>query len=181
VHPSLFFHPGALLSLSELNSARLDGLLIEVGDGYMPPDLPEDAIARMFSLAPVLIPGYAACATTAAWVHGAGDPAPLRHHLQRVSARRRRVQVPSGVMLHESRLDDDDFTLVAGAAVTTPLRTMIDLALRADTDEAAAIWLPRLASSEPEIVPDAIARLESRPRLPGKRAAMTALKAIEWL
>ena len=80
MHPSLLYLPGAPLSLPELTAARIDGLLIEVGDGYMPPDIPEGPAARLASLAPILSPGYAASGPTAAWVHGVGDGPPRCHH-----------------------------------------------------------------------------------------------------
>ncbi|MGP6171102.1 hypothetical protein ACTU6V_07815 [Microbacterium sp. A204] len=178
MHPSLLFFPGALLSQPELNSARLDGLLFEVGDGYMPPDLPEDAAARVASLKPILVPGYAASGPTAAWVHGTGNAPPAQHHLQRVIARRQRVHAPPGVVLHDVLLDTDDFEVVGGAPVTTVLRTLTDLALAASSDEAAAHWMRCLADSRHDLVARAIAHVESRPRLPGKHAALSALRSV---
>src|SRR5690606_19377031 len=154
------------------NSARLDGLLIEVGDGYMPPDLPEDAPARVASLAPILVPGYALSGPTAAWVHGTGNAPPARHHLQRVSARRQRVHAPRGVVLHDVLLDADDIEIVGRTPVTTALRTLTDLALAARSDDAAAHWMRCLADSRRDLLAHAIAHVESRPRLPGKLAAL---------
>lgn len=178
MHPSLLFFPGALLSQPELNSARLDGLLIEVGEGFMPPDLPEDPHARIASLRPILMPGYAASGPTAAWVHGSGDAPPLRHHLQRVSPRRRRVHAEPGVILHETLLDASDVELVGAFPVTAPLRTLLDLALTVGSNDAAADWVRSLAHSRPALIPRAIEHLESRPRLPGKHAALTLLASV---
>lgn len=178
MHPSLFFRPGALLSQPELSAARLDGLLIEVGDGYMPPDVPEDASARIASLAPVLTAGYALSGPTAAWVHGVGDMPPACHHLQRVSAQRSRVHPKPRVVMHDRRLDACDVQTIAGVQVTTPLRTLTDLVLRASRDAEGAQWMHRLARAAPELIPRAREQLESRPRMPGKRAALAALRAM---
>lgn len=178
MHPSLIFRPGAPLSLPELRSARLDGLLIEVGEGYMPPDLPEDEAARLLSLGPLLAPGYAACGPTAAWVHGVGDLPPNRHHVQRVSDKRARVRPIRNVIVHERRLDDDDIVVIAGVPVTTRLRTMTDLVLSADRDTESARWMRRLARADPWLVPQVREMIEARHRLPGRRAALAALASL---
>lgn len=175
MHPSLFFHPGALLSQPELSSARIDGLLIEVGEGYMPPDVPEDAAARIASLGPILIPGHAASGPTAAWVHGVGDAAPRCHHLQRHSQRRARISPGRNVVVHEAQLSADDIQLVAGTAVTTRLRTMTDLVLGAHRDAETAMWMRRFGRAEPHLLVAVRERLERRHRLPGKRAALAAV------
>lgn len=179
MHPSLFFRPGALLSQAELNSARLDGLLIEVGEAYMPPDLPEDEAARIGSLAPILSPGYAACGPTAAWVHGVGHEPPYCHHVQRVSAKRPRVRPLRGVVVHDRRLGDHDVQFISGAPVTTRLRTLIDLVLAAGRDPEAAEWMRRLARTHPGLVPQVREVIEARQRMPGRRAALTALTSLE--
>lgn len=175
MHPSLFFHPGALLSQPELSSARIDGLLVEVGEGYMPPDVPEDAAARVASLALVLLPGHAASGPTAAWVHGIGDAPPRCHHQQRHSERRGRVSPARNVVVHEARLAAEDVQLISGTAVTTPLRTMIDLVLAADRDAECAMWMRRFARAEPQLLSHVREHLERRQRLPGKRAALGAV------
>jgi hypothetical protein len=178
VHPTLLYFPGALLSQPELSSARLDGLLIEVGDGYMPPDLPEDAAARVAALEGVLIDGYAASGPTAAWIHGVGETPPSRHHLHRVAVRRQRVHPARGVVLHDTRLGTNDFTIVAGAPVTTPLRTLIDLSLAAGGDSDSARWVYRVAADRPDLVAPARSHIESRHRVPGKRAALALLRTL---
>ncbi len=178
MHPSLFFRPGALLSQSELSSARLDGLLIEVGEGYMPPDLPEDDAARIRSIAHILAPGYAASGPTAAWVHGIGDLPPICHHVQRVSENRPRVRPLPNVIVHERRIDDGDVEMIAATPVTTRLRTLTDLVLSADRDAESAAWMRRLARADPWLVPRVRAVIEARNRMPGRRAALAALGSL---
>lgn len=178
MHPSLLYFPGALLSQPELSAARLDGVLFEVGDGYMPPDIPEDSVARVSSLGHILLPGYAASGPTAAWVHGAGSSSPARHHLQRITTHRQRVDTPRGVTLHDGLLAPDEFAPVGGIAVTTPLRTLIDLALAASSDRTTAGWARIYAAYREELVIPAIAHLEARQRLPRKRAALVLLNSM---
>ena len=170
--PSLFYRPGALLSQQELNAARLDGLLVEVGDGYMPADLPEDAGARAAALEPVVSPGYAASGPTAAWVHGIGDAPPLRHHIQRAVDRRPRVQPRHNVIVHEGRVPSDDLMLIARMPVTTPLRTLTDLVLSSDRHGECAAWMRSMAAACPSLVPRVHTLLAARSRMPGKRAAL---------
>lgn len=178
MHPSLFYRPGALLSEAELSAARLDGLLFEVGGGYMLADAPENAAARVAALGPVLTPGYAASGPTAAWMHGIGDAAPLRHHIQRVTSRRQRVATQRNVVVHEIRLDDAEVQVIASALVTTPRRTMADLALRADRDPECAKWLRTTAAAMPELVLPVREHIASRTRMPGKRAAIAVLDPL---
>ena len=179
MHSSLFYLPGALLSQPELSSARLDGLLVEVGEGYMPSDLPEDASARMRSLAHLISPGYAASGPTAAWVHGIGDAPPESHHVQRVSARRPRVPRLRNVVVHEQRLGDDDVEVIAVTPVTTRLRTLTDLVLRAGADPASAQWMHRFARADSRLVPQVRSVIETWRRVPGRRAALAALASLD--
>lgn len=173
--PSLFYRPGALLSQQELSAARLDGLLVEVGEGYMPVDLPEDTGARAASLAPILSPGYAMSGPTAAWVHGIGDAPPLRHHIQRAVDRRPRVQPRQNVIVHEGQVPADDLMLVAVMPVTTPLRTLTDLVLTSSRYGECATWMRTMAAACPSLVPLVRSALAARSRMPGKRAALAVV------
>jgi hypothetical protein len=178
VNPSLFYRPGALLSQQELSAARLDGLLVEVGEGYMPADLPEDAGARATALAPILSAGYAASGPTAAWVHGVGDAAPLRHHIQRAVDRRPRVQPRHDVIVHEGQLPSNDLVHIAGVPVTTPLRTLTDLVLTSSRHGECARWMRAMAAACPSLVPVVQTLLAERSRMPGKRAALAIIAEL---
>ena len=179
MHPSLFYRPGALLSQPELSAARIDGLLVEVGEGYMPADLPEDAAARATSLSPILVPGFAVCGPSAAWVQGAGDAPPSRHHLQRVSERRPRVTSADHVVIHERRIDSAEVMLIDGIAVTTPVRTLTDLVLGAGRDPETDRWMRCLASAVPELLPVVRRLIAARTRMPGKRAALKRIDDLQ--
>ena len=175
MHPSLFYRPGALLSPQELNAARLDGLLVEIGEGYMPADLPEDAGARAAALSPILTPGYAASGPTAAWVHGVGDAPPSRHHIQRAVDHRPRIEQRREVIAHEGRIPPADLIFVAAVPVTTPLRTLTDLVLTSGRYRECDEWMGEMAAMFPSLLPRVHELLTARPRMPGKRAALATV------
>ena len=177
MHPSLFYSPGASLSAAELGAARLDGLVVEIGEGYMPADVPEDAAARMVSIRMLIPDGYAACGPSAAWVLGAGSAPPRRHHAVRTSRRRPRVVPRPDLVLHDVRRADADLLVIAGMPVTTLPRTLRDLAFLAVRDAECARWVHRVVSQAPGIVADVRRSIADQPRLPGKRAALAMLDA----
>ncbi|MFL6078216.1 MAG: DUF559 domain-containing protein [Mycobacteriales bacterium] len=89
--------------------------------------------------------GAVASHQTAARIHGLGPvrPTRLEHLTVPPSSRRRR----SGTLvLHRDTLGPADTVRVAGVPVTTPLRTVLDLFIRADT--VAAVWACEKAMRE---------------------------------
>lgn len=179
VDSSLFYRPGALLSHPELCAARLDGLLVELGDGYIPADLPDDAGARAAAIRHILPPGYAASGPTAAWVHGVADSPPSNHHLQRAADRRPRIERRSGVTVHETRLPPADLLHIGRVPVTTLRRTLSDLVLASSRDRECAAWMRAVALAHPELVRQVQTALTARSRLPGKRAALAAIAELQ--
>lgn len=177
MHPSLFYSPGASLSAAELGAARLDGLLVEIGEGYMPADVPEDSAARMVSIRMLLPDGYAAAGPTAAWVLGVGHEPPRRHHAMRASARRPRVTPRRNLVLHDVRRADDEIVSIAGMPLTTLPRTLRDLAFLAANDPECADWARRTVAHSPGILGDVRRAIADQPRVPGKRAALAVLDA----
>ncbi|WP_300265802.1 type IV toxin-antitoxin system AbiEi family antitoxin [Microbacterium sp.] len=178
MHDSLFYVPGAQLSQPELSAARLDGLVFELGAGYMPADLPEGPSARLRAVAAMMIPGYAASGSTAAWVHGAGDAPPSQHHFQRAVEHRPRVTRMRHVVVHEGLLPSDDLVTIGEIAVSTPLRTLTDLVVGADRYPEYTVWMQRMARITPDLVPLVAERLVARGRAPGRQAARTRLQRL---
>ncbi len=178
VHDSLFYRPGAVLSQSELSSARLDGLVFEIGSGYMPADVPEDRSARMTALGPILCPGFAASGSTAAWIHGVGNAPPFQHHIQRVVEHRPRVKTAPNVVVHETRLPPGDIVAIAASHVTSPQRTMTDLVLNADRYPDYFVWMHLLAREMPWLLSEVFERLDHRERIPGRRIALARLERL---
>lgn len=175
---SLFFLPGTLLTQAELSAARLDGLLFEVGDGYMPADVPEGSSARATAIASLLSPGFAASGPTAAWIHGVGDGSPARHHMQRTAQRRSRAMTGQHLVMHEALLREDEVVSLGVLTVTTPLRTMRDLALGIERYAEYERWLTGLAALMPRLIPLAEAQIRARARMPGRLAALDRLQRL---
>jgi very-short-patch-repair endonuclease len=83
------------------------------------------------------LPGAVASHQTAARVHDLGPVRPTRlDHLTMPPSRR--PPRPGPLVVHHDILGPDDTTLVAGLPITTPLRTVLDLLIGADT--ATAVW-----------------------------------------
>ena len=169
VSPFLFF-PGERLALTELSAACLDGLLVPLGEGFMPADAVETVWMRARSLSPLLGERWAGVRLTAAWVHGGTATEPRRHHLQRVGPTRTRARDATRAVFHDVRLPAADTTLVAGVHLSTPGRTLADLARSDDEGERAAAieW----AASDVESRHEAQAWLARHPTFPyGRRGA----------
>lgn len=173
--PFLYFVDDRL-SRAELTAACLDGHLVALGDAYIPADAVETAALRAGSLTRILGDRLAATHLTAAWVHGALSSPPARHTVQRAVPRRLHVVPDRQLVYRDLTVPADDLLLIGGVLVTTPARTMVDLARASDEEHRRAAGL--LASTAPAVVDLAIARLEQG-RLPGKRNALAWLS--EWV
>jgi len=172
--PFLYFADDRL-SHAELTAACLDGDLVALGDAYIPADAVETAALRAGSLIPLLGDALAATHLSAAWVHGCLAAPPMRHTVQRAVKRRLHVVPHLRVVYRDRQVPAEDLQRVGGAFVTTPERTLADLARTDDGDHAEAARL--LAVAEPGAVARAIDRLEAGV-LPHKRAALARLRAL---
>nr|WP_314844384.1 type IV toxin-antitoxin system AbiEi family antitoxin [uncultured Microbacterium sp.] len=178
MHPAFLYLPGARLAVSELSAARLDGHLVEMGEGYIPADLIDDPSARALSIATLIPRDTAASGPTAAWIHGAGHQPPTPHHVRRAVARRIRLALSARVVLHDTAVPVDDVVLIGGLRVMTPARTMVDLALGLHRDESLMRWMVLLADALPDTPAAAVTELESLSRVPGTRAGKAALQRL---
>lgn len=178
MHAALFYLPGDRLSQQELSAARLDGHLVEVGEGYMPADTVEDAGARATALTPLLCPGVAVSGPSAAWIHGAGDTPPMRHHVHRATSRRVRANGDRRLVLHDTTVPPEELTSIAGVPVTTARRTLLDLVLGIPRYPDHRLWALALADVAPSTVTEAHDALLLRTRVPGKRAALALLAEL---
>ena len=172
--PFLYF-ADERLSRAELTAACLDGDLVALGDAYIPADAVETAALRAGSLAETLGDTLAATHLSAAWVHGGLLLPPSRHTVQRGVPRRLHVRPDRRVVYRDLQVPGDDLQLVGGVLVTTPERTLADLARVGDDEHTAAARL--LAEIDADAAYQAIARLEAG-ALPHKRAALACLRAL---
>jgi hypothetical protein len=170
------YSPGSVLSIAELSAARIDGHLVEIGDAYIPADAVETPALRAASVAGVVPAGCAATLVTAAWIHGAVPDPPHRMTVQRARSHGRRLDRTARIDYRDSLIRADDLVLLGGVHVTTPTRTLADLARWRDPaahDAARAMAANRLAD------PDAARRwLWTHASLPHTGAALRLLARI---
>ncbi|MGF2948010.1 SAM-dependent methyltransferase [Microbacterium alcoholitolerans] len=175
MHPALFYRPGERLSLTELSAARLDGHVIEIGEGYMPADTVESSADRAVSISMLLSPRTAASGATAAWVHGAGDLPPSIHHVTRIGPSRPRTRPSVRVVHHDRTLASEEVQLIGGVPVTTPVVTAVtllfDLARHGGDDR----WLRALLLGRPDLTEAVRAHVASIERRPGCQTARRIL------
>jgi hypothetical protein len=150
---------------TELRAAALDGQLYAVGDSWRSIADIDDHVGRAIAVGFALGAGVVAAERTAAWVWGARGPAPLPYSGLVVSPARVKHQ-GRGSVIRQVVIDDDEIVTVHGVAVTTPARTVVDLARRDDwtpQDETAA---GDVSTQQGVTSADAVAVLDRRGRLP---------------
>jgi len=170
--PFLYF-PGDRLSTAELSAARLDGDVVELGDAYIPADAVETQALRAGSLHAILGDALAATHLSAAWILGAIDEPPARHTVQRAVGHRLHHVMGRRIVYRDPSIAPDDLWRIGGVFVTTPRRTLADLA-RVPEDgfpEAAR----RLSDATPGLAREAMTWFSERKPVPHKRAALILL------
>jgi len=170
------YFPDGRLSPAELSAACLDGHLVGLGEGYVPADTIETPSLRAASLHSIAGMQLAAILESAAWVHGVLDDPPARHRLQRTSTRRLHEPIGRRFVYRDPQLPAEDIVRSGGVAVTTPARTVADLARSADPDAAAA--LRAYAERDPGALETGAAWLRAAGRVPHKHAALARLAAV---
>ena len=111
---------------------------------------------------------------TAAWIWGAA-PEPLRPEFAVTPEARARVSPAEQVVVRELVYDAGDVLDLDGFRVTSPLRTVLDLARFAEP--CAADTVARLAAIAGLGLPDCLASLAARFGIPAKKRAERNLRA----
>ncbi len=173
--PFLYF-AGDRLSTAELTAARLDGDVVEIGEGFMPADAVETRELRAASLRVFIRDTLAVTHASAAWVHGALALPPSPHVVQRISARRIHHVLDTRLRYRDVRLPPADVMHISGLAVATPVRTLVDLVREAVGEGADAATVEAMCAWRPELIAAAIAWLEEAKPLPYKRPALAHLR-----
>ena len=161
------------LPLAELCAARLDGELLRLDDSFTSIDQPHDRTARAASIALSWPERLIAERWTAAWIWGALLQPPGRHTLCASLGARARPSVPQRVLVREVVVDDDELVTIADQRVTTPVRTITDLA-RFDGSVSVEL-LSTLARTGGVDREACRAALDRRRNLPNKIAAWTKI------
>lgn len=181
MYQSYLYFANDRLSPAELSAARLDGHLVELGEGYIPADAVETAGLRAASLAMLLGSVLAATRLSAAWIHGALDEPPLRHTVQRAVERRIHHVVDRRLVYRDARVAPRDLVRIGGVPVTSRALTLADLARERGTggdSPDVALAIARLAAV-PGAPRDAIVRLAQQDSVPGKPRAIALLRRLE--
>ncbi len=169
------------LPAAELRAAALDGELVPIDGCWAPIDEPDRASQRALALAVQLPDRVIVEQRSAAWVWGLLDAPPRPHDL--CTAIGARVRTGEGwPAAREVVIDEDEMVELGGIRVTTPLRTVIDLArFGAIFDEPL---VERLLAFGGVTVADCLEAMNRRRNLPGKRLAVERLSSLgslrEW-
>jgi hypothetical protein len=164
------------LPLAELCAARLDGELLRVDDSFTSIDQPHDRALRALTIAIAWPERMIAERWSAAWVWGALAQPPSRHTLCSSLGARARSSLPQRVSVREVVIDEDETVTMAGQRVTTPLRTITDLA-RFDEGVPREL-LARLVQIGDVTLDECRAALDRRRNLPNKLVALTRIRAV---
>jgi len=136
------------LPLAELCGARLDGEVYPLGDSWCPVDEADGPVVRALAAGRLVPPRAIAERMTACWVYGL-VPEPRRHDFCVDHGARTHLAPSPRVRLREVHCGPGETLVIAGLRVTTPLRTVIDLARYAAPD------------ASPDTAPDAAPGLVS--------------------
>ncbi len=165
------------LPLAELCAARIDGEVVAFGAGYRSLATVETPALRIHAVLGAASPRLIAELGTAAWIWGAMDPPPLALEFCCAHAARFRPTFERAARIREVRLEPEDVIHLDGLAVTSPLRTAVELARARQefgpVDQVAVRELGRIAGVT---LADAQALMNRRPNLSGKRRALVRLK-----
>jgi hypothetical protein len=156
----------------ELQAAGLDGECYRLGEGFLPIGIGPSHAARAAAAIGDRSPRLVAALDTAAWVWRArtGYPA-TREYLVDLGARWR-PSPTDRIVVVESVIRAGEVVRFGEAAVTSPLRTTIDLArFRTRFDAGERATLRRLSEVGGFGLAEALSALEGAHKLPGKRRA----------
>lgn len=171
-------------TLNELQALRLRGSLREMLPGaYISAAYPESPVTRAQVAAAVAgeqyLPGRALCKRTAAWIYGCSA---MPRELDIVVPRYHRPCAPGSGMvlkLSEGILDEDQICTVGGIAVTSPLRTAMDIAFNLELSDSMPVLAainasPRLRCDYAQM----LAAITAQVRRPGRRRALGAVTRL---
>lgn len=116
------------LPLAELSALRCDGVLWPVGPWYTPIDQPDGTRIRAEAASHGMHARMIAERMTAAWIWGARNNAPTPHQFCTDMGARVTQRIRPWLELREVVLGPHDTAMVGDLLVTTPLRTLVDLA-----------------------------------------------------
>jgi hypothetical protein len=166
---------GLDLPVAELRAAALDGELFAIDGCWAPIDEPDRRSQRALALAVQLPDRVILEQRSAAWVWGLLDAPPDPHDLCTAIGARVRTG-PGWPAAREVVIDDDETVVISGIRVTSPLRTVVDLARFGERFDDELVR--RLLAFGRITVADCLEAMERRRNLPGKRLAIERLAPL---
>ena len=155
---------------------ELDGELVAVDEAFAPVDHPPSPTQRASSVAMYCQERLIAEQRTAAWIWGATLDPPLRHELCVSIGARARTTHPGRLQVREVVIAPNEIASLGAVRITTPMRTVMDLARFQSTFD------PELITALLEVsnltAERCIAELRSRHNLPQKKLALRRLEAL---
>jgi hypothetical protein len=130
-------HSNVELPLAELSSARLDGELYALGDSWRCIDDPDNLITRAGTLRLVAPERAVAERFSASWIYGL-SPEPAQHQFCIDITARVHVAPQPRLQLREVDCAVEHTVQLGGLSVTTPVRTVTDLARYTPLQDPAA-------------------------------------------
>jgi hypothetical protein len=164
------------LPVPELGALVLDGEAFRLGDCFASIDEASGPFLRASALGRELPPRLIAEQHTAAWVWGAVARPPARHEVCADTSARTRPAFEERLRVREVIILHDDVTVLAGTAVTIPMRTAIDLARFVETwSDEETHTLAQLLQIAGCTVLDCARAMNRKRNLPNKRIALERL------
>lgn len=158
---------------AELQAARLDGEVYDLAGAYCLIGELESPIHRARAVLGARSPRLIAELGTAAWIWGVA-PEPTRLEFAVTPEARARLSPAHHVAVREIVYEPGDVDTLGGVQVTTPLRTILDLARFGDPFDPAVVT--RLAAIAGLRRDDCLAALSSRGGIPAKKRALRRLR-----
>jgi len=162
------------LSPAELQAARLDGEVYDLAGAYCLIGELEAPGHRARAVLGTRSPRLIAELRTAAWVWGAAAE-PVRLEFAVTPDARARLSPAEQATVREIVYEEGDVADLDGVRVTTPLRTILDLARFAEPFRAETVV--RLAAIAGLGLDDCLTALAGRPGIPAKHRARGNLRA----
>lgn len=163
------------LPAPELYAARLDGVLFRVGGCFSPVDEIEQPRHRAAAVHAGRSSRLIAEQLSAAWVWGALDTPPQQHQFCVATEARVSHDPAPWVSLREVVIAADEIVDFDGALVTSPTRTLVDLARFGSQFDPRVVL--RLVSAGASLA-DARAAVGGRRNLPNKHLALDRLAQV---
>jgi hypothetical protein len=158
---------------------ELDGQLVAVDEAFAPIDQPASPTQRAASVSLYCQERLIAEQRTAAWIWGASFEPPLRHDLCVSIGARARTTHPGRLQVREVVIAPNEIATLGSVRVTTPLRTIMDLArFQEPFDPELVTSLLRVSKLTAGMC---IAELRSRHNLPQKKLALRRLEELTFI